>query len=101
MTFWGVRAGTLGMGFDGEGVLQQSLLGRDILALLPEVLDIEFDGFPCHRYRLIDRLPVGDATGKQRHGHGIPSLRLSPEEDAVRYFISFHTPWILQTDVRS
>ena len=81
MTFWGVSVGTSGM--DVNGVFQQPLLGRDLLTLLLEVLDREFDSLPRHRYRVVDRLPVGDAAWKHRYSHRIPALRLSPEQDAV------------------
>lgn len=83
MTFWGVSAGSLGLGFDGEGVFQKSFLGGNLLALLLEVFDVNLDGLPCHRYCLIDGLPEGDAAGKRRHSDGIPAFRLSPEEDTV------------------
>jgi len=83
VTFWGVSAGTSGRDFDGEGVFQQPLLGRDLLTLLLEVLDREFDSLPRHRYRVIDRLSVGDAAWKHWYGHRIPALWLAPKEDAV------------------
>jgi len=63
ITFWAVRAGSSGMGFDGEGVLQQPLRGGDLLTLLPEIFKVEFDGLSCHRYRLLDGLPEGDTAG--------------------------------------
>ena len=70
------------MGFDGEGVFQQPLLGGDLLTLLPEVFKVEFDGLSCHR--LFDGLPEGDAsTGEDRYGDSISAFRLFPKEYTV------------------
>ena len=71
------------MCLDGEGVFQEPFLGGNLLALLLEMFNVELDSFPCHRYRLVDSLPIGDAAGKARHGDGVPAFRLLPEEDTV------------------
>ena len=50
------------MCLDGEGVFQESFLGGNLLALLLEMFNVELDSLPCHRYRLVDSLPIGDAS---------------------------------------
>ena len=62
MTFCAVSAGSSGMCLDGEGVFQESFLGGNLLALLLEMFNVELDSLPCHRYRLVDSLPIGDAS---------------------------------------
>ena len=48
------------------------------------MLNVDLDGLPCQRYRLVDGLPEGDAsTGECRYGDGIPAFRLRPEEDTL------------------
>ena len=71
------------MGFDGEGVFQEPFLGGNLLVLLPEMLNVDLDSLPCHRYRLVDSLPKGDAAGQGRPDNRIPAFRFPPEEDTV------------------
>lgn len=83
ITFCAVNAGSSGMCLDGEGVFQEPFLGGNLLALLLEMFNVELDSLPCHRYCLVNSLPIGDAPAKARHGDGIPAFWLSSVEDAV------------------